>query len=71
MVLFVAMVSGRVRASSAAFSTFIRLYMMLELGGVRTSIAIKPASDAGRNSDPPNARCSPMAAIKLTPVAML
>jgi hypothetical protein len=41
-VLFVARVSGRVRASAAAASTFRRAYSRLDDAGVRTSIAITP-----------------------------
>ena len=63
--LFVATVSGKVRAISAAFSTFKREYSKLELDGVRMLIIKVPLSDAGKKLVPPNFACKAIAATKL------
>ena len=68
--LLVATVSGSVRASSAAFSTFSRAYSRLALDGVRTSIARVPLSEAGKNSEPPNLTCNNNAPTKLSTAMM-
>ena len=63
--LLVALVSGSVRASAAAASTFRREYSRLLLDGVRTSTANVPTSDEGRKLEPPNLACNAIAATKL------
>jgi len=59
------LVSGIVRASSAAFSTLRRAYARLAREGVRTSIATMPTSEAGRKEDPPTVACRASAPTKL------
>ena len=65
--LLVATVSGKVRASSAAFSTFKREYSRLALDGVRTSMAIESPSAVGRKLDPPTVNCNTSAPTRLSP----
>src|SRR5205085_9299980 len=67
--LFVATVSGTVRESSAAFSTFSLVYSRLADDGVFTSIEIRNESDTGRKLEPPSHACSPMAATRLPTAA--
>ncbi len=63
--LLVATVSGSVRASTAAASTFSRAYSRLLLAGVRISTASVPESPAGRKLEPPKRACSAIAATRL------
>ena len=65
--LLVALVSGMVRASAAAASTFSGAYSRLLLDGVRISTTMVPASDAGRKLEPPNFNsAAPMAPTRLS-----
>ena len=63
--LLVARVSGSVRASAAAASTFRRPCSRLALGGVRTSTSSVLPSVAGRKLEPPSFHCSATAATRL------
>ena len=61
----VARVSGMVRASVAAASTFSRACSRLALGGVRTSTMMVLPSVAGKKLVPPKRPCSASAAARL------
>ena len=69
MELLVSLVSGKVRASTAAASSFNREYSMLLDDGVRTLIIKLPESDAGKKLVPPCVACRTMAPTRL-PKAM-
>ncbi|MNN10442.1 hypothetical protein D3C81_1233640 [compost metagenome] len=63
--LLVSLVSGKVRASTAAASSFRREYSMLLDDGVRTLIIRLPESEAGRKLVPPCVACRAMAPTRL------